>query len=50
MATLEKTFSFKVDHAAIEARAAASRAMTPQERCRAMMARQTTRNIIRGCN
>jgi hypothetical protein len=50
-ATLEKTFTFTVDREAVEARAAASKAMTPQERCRAMMRGITSassRDIVRG--
>ena len=50
-ATLTKTFTYTADKAAVDARHAASQAMTPQERCRAMMAKITSassRDIVRG--
>jgi hypothetical protein len=51
MATITKTFGGKIERAAVDARAVASVAMTPQERCRAMMARivgASSYDIVRG--
>lgn len=48
---LTKEYTFTADKAAADARHAAGIAMTPQERCRAMMARingATSRDIVRG--
>ena len=38
-ATIERTFAFTVDRAAVERRAAASKAMTPEQRAAAYEAR-----------
>jgi hypothetical protein len=48
MATIEKTFSFTVDQNRVAGRAAAFKAMTPEERCAAYLARMTRENIVRG--
>lgn len=51
MATITKTFGFTVDHESVNARAAVSKAMTPEERCRAMMARiksASSRDFVHG--
>ena len=49
--TIEKTFSFSVDVERVQREAAASKAMTPQERCRALrekMAKATAQDFIQG--
>ena len=51
MTTIRKTFTFTVDIARVQREAAASKAMTPQERCRALrekMAKATAQDFIQG--
>lgn len=48
MAKIEKTFSFQVSEERVARRAAEFKAMTPEERCAAYLARMTHKNIVRG--